>query len=118
MTTEDKALALVNEISGPLGCYNWNDATRVDLIKALTQTIEAHEAFAQRVSDAVELRMGNKRHEYGCLAEFVIAKADPLVEAVTDLYGVFNEGSGPVDATDHFRAALASRGLEIRKVGE
>lgn len=53
MTTEEKALALVNEISGPLGCYNWNDATRVDLIKALTQTIEAHEAFAQRVSEAV-----------------------------------------------------------------
>lgn len=87
--------------------------------------VEAHDAFRQEVSEAVK-RVADELSGMAVLGDimphisrFIIqSKTDPLVEAVTDLYGVFNEGSGPVDATDYFRAALASRGLEIREVGE
>ena len=86
--------------------------------------VEAHDAFRQEVSDAVEavIRADKGGMPYttsSTLSRFIIQpKPDPLADVVADLYGVFNEGGGPADTTDYLRAALKSRGLEIREVGE
>ena len=78
-------------------------------IVAHARAIEQHEAFRQEVSDAVEgyagmVGLDPKRY----FARFIIAKPDPLVEALKQLNMSY------VDAED-FRAALAARGLEIRE---
>ena len=106
--TERKALALVKAHGGHYG-------------PALEAAIEQHEAFRQEVSDAVEaywdqLALGHSFPFYGPLARFIIAKPDPLVEALNDM----KDGrAGPT--TESYaaclRAALAARGLEIREVG-
>lgn len=129
MTTEDKALALVNEV-----CAEWevNPATEDDMdgsacFSALTRAIEAHEAdkaeheaFAQRVSDAVgqyERELNGGAGDFSNLRQFIIAKPDPLVEAMSEaMCGIAGEDYR--ESAEALRAALASRGLEIRKVGE
>ena len=48
------------------------------------------------------------------LSRFIIAKPDPLVEAIREM--ALTDAT-PEDA-DRLRAALAARGLEVRKIGE
>ena len=91
-------------------------------IVAHARAIEQHEAFKLEVSDAVEAFMPGTKHQEAYLnyaqhfARFIIAKPDPLVEALNDM----KDGrAGPT--TESYaaclRAALAARGLEIREVG-
>jgi hypothetical protein len=106
---EKKALALLQEC-GFGGGYirrEWNG-----LYEALCRAIEQHEAFRQEVSDAVsgvieELRPTKE----ALLSHFIIAKPDPLVEALFEA----RLGLNGRDA-DTLRAALAARGLEIREI--
>lgn len=112
-TIKQKALALVNEVNG----RNWvylDEPYGDELREALCRAIEQHEAFRQEVSDAVESRWMNilAMKCEDVFSRFIIAKADPLIEALNDLYP---ETSGNREYADQLRAALAARGLEIRE---
>ncbi len=85
-------------------------------IVAHARAIEQHEAFRQEVSDAVEgyagmVGLDPKRY----FARFIIAKPDPLVEALLE---TFPRANGAEGMAADLRAALAARGLEVRKIGE
>ena len=94
-------------------------------IVAHARAIEQHEAFKQEVSDAVE-RVFDECEEHIPIAfkpklrSFIIAKPDPLVEAMRDACGAQGIATKhtPGELTKHFRTALAARGLEVRKIGE
>lgn len=114
---EKKSLALVNEIRAEYGytvpiTYDWFNADSFEHL-AFLRAIEQHEAYKQWVSDGVvkathAMAAGKLVEASGILAAFIIAKPDPLVEALKQLKMSY------VDAED-FRAALAARGLEIRE---
>ena len=121
-TVEERALALVNavqELRGhpPLARFR-SDTT---MAEALMQSIKAHDAFKQEVSDAVN---GFERY---CtvtdtpfptdLSRFILPKpVDPLVEAICEA-SVSDADDG--DAS-RLRAALAKRGGRIvfKEVGD
>ena len=117
-TTEQKALALVNDCGGDVLVVVRNGNAWVE---ALCRAIEQHEAFRQEVSDAV-------KHCHACsdpevwrrikfeLDCFIIPKPkpDPLVAA---LEGVTFDHYPPNDAKT-IRAALDARGFEIREKGK
>ena len=121
-TVEERALALVNavqELRGhpPLARFR-SDTT---MAEALMQSIKAHDAFKQEVSDAVN---GFERY---CtvtdtpfptdLSRFILPKpVDPLVEAIREA-SVSDADDG--DAS-RLRAALAKRGGRIvfKEVGD
>ena len=113
--TERKALALMDivrlERSQPPH-HAWLDRKRKISHEALCRLIDAHEAFQQEVSDAVVAFMMDKPGLSGAgITRFIIAKPDPLVEALaaeierlraaltqiarlrTDLRGDFSLGS-------------------------
>ena len=76
------------------------------LAAALEKAIEQHEAFKQEVSDALE-----KRCFYiddRDLGRFIIAKPDPLVDAVQDWW----DADGYNDVAN-LRAAIEKRGGKI-----
>ena len=86
-------------------------------IVAHARAIEQHEAFKREVSDAVEeiaKVWGTADPAWGYLRRFIIAKPDPLVDAIREM--ALTDAT-PEDA-DRLRAALAARGLEVRKIGE
>ena len=88
-------------------------------IEAHARAIEQHEAFRQEVSDAVEgyagmVGLDPKRY----FARFIIPKPDPLVEAIQAADEAHPGGESASDYAQHLRAALAARGLEVRKIGE
>ena len=86
-------------------------------IVAHARAIEQHEAFKREVSDAVEeiaKVWGTADPAWGYLRRFIIAKPDPLVEAIREM--ALTDAT-PEDA-DRLRAALAACGLEVRKIGE
>lgn len=116
--TEKKALALLNEVAKEMGLEKVS-SLELDMPgeRALLRAIEQHEAFRQEVSDAVETIRNctdaNKR--YGaCVAlnRFILPKpVDPLKEVLNAMM--------LTDYQQHeLRAALAARGLEVRKIGE
>lgn len=130
---ERKALALALEVRA-------DDKYRVckeptvyfALWEALCRAIEQHEAFRLEVSDAVrvldEFITGSEDYKRGSrtdgvhladgrsvkFARFIIAKPDPLVEAVKD---ILDDDSlhNAEEFSEAIRAALAKRGLEIRE---
>jgi hypothetical protein len=115
---EQKALALVNEVSD----NKHTDArsihevySAVALSTALCRAIEQHEAFKQEVSDAVEAYLNPNNRIYSrTLHKFIIPKPDPLVEVLHEV----DTGNGWDDEADYarqVRAALEARGLEIRE---
>lgn len=124
--TEKKALALWDAV-----CAEWevSPATEDDMdgsacFAALTRAIEQHEAFRQEVSKAIT-DLTYAQHQYtfargeilGHLEKFVLKEpADPLVQ-VLDTLGWSFDDTGP-DMEEDLRAALAARGLEVRKIGE
>ena len=122
-TIEERALALVNEVEG---CEKWFWTTRsTPSVEALCWAIEAHdatlaefEAFKRKVSDAVE-GFWNYCHTTNTpfpadLDRFIIPKpVDPLVEALDEAW----DAVGRPAQADRLRAALAKRGLEVRKIG-
>lgn len=138
---EQKALALVNEVYSEQGytkisalrrnysvvaealCRAFErieeleatdrDCIDCDYAKPLMELQAEFEAFRREVSDAVEEahRMRNTSN----LTRFIIAKPDPLVEAMSEaMCGV--PGEDYTQPAKDLRAALAARGLEIREV--
>ena len=106
---EQKALALVNEVADD-SCHEMDDARFNEVCSALYLSIEQHEAFRQEVSDAVEAYVGTDNYLgkfNDTFGRFIIAKPDPLVEALDEI-GVW----GP-DRIDRFRAAIAKRSGKI-----
>ena len=92
---EQKALALVNEVSG----REWAVFSHADpwtLSQALCRAIEQHEAFRQEVSDAVVEYFGAKDLDVilagHSLARFIIAKPDPLVVEAREICARVCEG--------------------------
>jgi hypothetical protein len=120
---EAKALALLNEVRAE----RWLNATvsRIDrdavsTHEALCRAVEQHEAFKQKVSDAVESFLGEGVLKNGFLnwannrlADFIIPKPkpDPLVDVVARL------GWGS-DYVPVVRATLDFFDLEIREKGQ
>lgn len=111
---EQKALALVNEVLAEWGVLK--NAVEVPknsdaFARALLRAIEKHEAFRQEVSDAAE----HLCRFYGVpivtdkLERFIIAKPDPLVEA---LHGVYFSNYGPENVR-LIRAAIEENGGKI-----
>ena len=111
---ETKALAMINaEIDRDSTC------TGSPEYEALCRAIEQHEAFRQEVSDAVESLCNTvlMSHLHRQLREmlsqrFIIAKPDPLVEAVKDCQ------FASLDAIEDYvakklRAAIEKRGGKI-----
>ena len=86
-------------------------------ITAHARAIEQHEAFRQEVSDTIleYFDGGLPEDAVGFFHPFILPKTDPLVEALNDLYP---ETSGNREYAEKLRAALAARGLEVRKIGE
>lgn len=114
-TTKEKALAMVRN-EDALGLLNFDAA-----IEALCRAIEQHEAFEQKVSDAVV----QTEEKYGSviqdnfirdnLGDFIIPKPqpDPLVK-VLEKMGWYNAPNAPKDA-ENFRTELDALGFEIRE---
>lgn len=120
---ERKALALVNEVMRERGHGQWVTLSREReaLSEALCRAIEQHDAFRREVSDAVEhFKRCYPGYQHASLFDrFVIAKPDPLVEAVGDALeaqGMGRPKHTTPELTEHLRTALANRGLEIREV--
>lgn len=108
---EKKALALVNEVREGRP-YTIDEAKREYgwCFQAVCRAIRQHEAFRQEVSDAVEMHCDamDMFPQDTVLGRFIIAKPDPLVEAMADC-GVDRFETW----ADQLRAALAARGLKI-----
>lgn len=83
-------------------------------IIAHARAIEQHEAFKLEVSDAIDSSVLTPETE-AHLSRFIIAKPDPLVEAVNEAWGWRNPHE---DVTENLRAALAARGLTITETKE
>jgi hypothetical protein len=115
---EAKALALINEVRAERGWVSLSTLYRTDPnIEALCRAIEAHEAFKQEVSDAVEAYLNPNNRIYShSLNRFIIPlpKPDPLVEIMEVLNGEWT----PDEYAQEIRAALEARGLEIREKGQ
>ena len=79
-------------------------------IVAHARAIEQHEAFRREVSNAIT-DCGAERY----LGRFIIAKPDPLVEAVNEAWGWRNPHE---DVTENLRAAIEARGGRIVWDGE
>jgi hypothetical protein len=115
-----KALALVNEVQADWNYQLGSLAFKRDrnvFSEALYRAVEQHEAYKQKVSDAVDscLRR-NPTMDHTGVARFIIPKPkpDPLVEVM--------KKAGWADAVIYscapsLRAALEARGLEIREKG-
>ena len=109
---EQKALALVNEVSD----NKHTDArsihevySAVALSTALCRAIEQHEAFRQEVSGVMTYIKALYPTLPRNFNRFIITKADPLVEALTKA----GWGMPEINAKE-LRAALGAVGFEIR----
>lgn len=115
--TEKKALALLNEVAKEMGLEKVS-SLELDMPgeRALLRAIEQHEAFRQEVSDAVTGAPLNILAR-DCLQRFIIAKPDPLVEAIREVWEYpRNCEHLPPQRAQELRAALAARGLQIVEV--
>ena len=83
-----------------------------DFEAELKAVIEQHEAFRQEVSDAVHKHWGDMPCEFD---RFIIAKPDPLVEALGELADRNMEAE---QAAETLRAAIEARGGRIVWEGE
>ena len=104
---------LANSTSGPVRAALLALEAKVMMLEHdLAESVEQHEAFKQKVSDAAEVY-----EEMGCpmawegFEQFIIRKPDPLAEILEKDFGGF------MPDADDFRAALEARGLEIREKG-
>jgi hypothetical protein len=114
---KEKALALVKRFYPE--CPDDYQGRRLQIAMA---AIEQHEAFRQEVSDTVE--GFNKRwatatlrqQDWGALLGLIIiAKPDPLVEALAESDIGFGPDWGWGEQAKALRAALEARGWEIRE---
>ena len=111
---EQKALALVNEVFEERGRHldSYINRTSNSYHEALCRAIEQHEAFKRQVSDAVGgvLACGIGGIVKERLSRFIIAKSDPLVEALNAVNPDVSHGEGDAEL---FREAIAARGGKI-----
>ena len=113
---EKKALALVEAaVSAEQMRILPTYVDKAVLCEALFRAIEQHEAYKREVSDAVEelavcVYDDSSSIVRRYMGRFIIAKPDPLVEALDSL-GLERADEWAPD----IRKALAARGLEIRK---
>lgn len=117
---EARALALVNAVQKDRWPeidrdFHMHEVENSTPFIALCRAIEARDAFRHKVSE----RMLNLMSAYGVsredVADFIIAKPDPLVEAIKAL----QDGRAGQDAQSYaacLKNELASRGLEIREI--
>jgi hypothetical protein len=112
---EKKALVLLNEVWPEIEPWTLDDIKGEACFETLCRAIEQHEAFRQEVSDAVEAyndlwrkRTPGRDEFMGHFIRFIIAKPDPLVEAMADC-GVDRFETW----ADQLREALAKRGGKI-----
>lgn len=108
---EQKALALVNEVATPGHVYDLGNLAQSRPFKALLRAIEQHEAFRQEVSDAVVAAKAYYEVPMYDLSAFIIAKPDPLVEAVAECDDAKWETGAEYVAC--LRAAIEARGGKI-----
>ena len=115
---EKKALALLNEVQNERDERPYFEIFRdvENEVEALCRAIEQHEAYKQRVSDALLEYYGGYDNASGeTLEHFIILKptVDPLVEALIK-GGIVNLGAAEMAAD--IREALAKRGLKIVEI--
>ena len=117
-TTEQKALALVEECSEYGALYkNYREVPNSLFHKALCRAIEQHEAFRQEVSDALSVYqkadgVEERSRIWDALTRFIVTKPDPLVEVFYDV----DTGPGWDSHEDYIRqirAAIEKRGGKI-----
>ena len=112
---EKKALALLNEVERDHGYSDLTSRIMRGLIwdEALCRSIEQHESYKQRVSDALEYYRDREALAHD-LRVFIIPKptVDPLVEALNAMPNVCEDEFDADDAAK-LREALAKRGLKI-----
>ena len=120
---EAKALALVREVLAERDLSDKRAVRREvsPYTEALCRAIEAHEAFKQEVSDAVEKVIESCAvTSWGAamLDPLIIPKPkpDPLVEAIEKCAAQMHLTSE--DAANALRAALDAAGFEIRERGD
>lgn len=117
-----KALALINQVEADRGFALSRYNSKSDIAEeALCRAIEQHEAYKQRVSDALVDYFGEHlvAEDGGdALASFIIPKptVDPLAVALAEWEGVPNHGRGYAHDAKVFREALAKRDLKIVEV--
>jgi len=122
---EEKALALVNEVRAERGYQTLTAIYRDTYMEAeaLFRAVEAHEAYEQKVSDAVvelndtageHIPLGLKRY----LNTLIIPKPkpDPLEQVIAEC----DDGTWETipEYAEKFRAALGALGFEIREKGQ
>lgn len=108
---EQKALAMLN---GPRSPYQYEAGDHP--VRILARAIEQHDAFRQEVSDRIEACRaawpGSWAQFSDTLDRFIIAKPDPLVEAIrAEWPSTFKDGA-EVHAS-RLRAAIEARGGKI-----
>ena len=109
--TERKALALSIEVREDARMRLCPDPTLLfGNWEALCRAIEQHEAFRQEVSDALSVYqkadgVEERSRIWDALTRFIIAKPDPLVEALKELEAY--------PTADELRAAIEKRGGKI-----
>jgi hypothetical protein len=117
--TEQKALALVNEVRAERGQEIWKQVGDRKgygtVLETVCRAIEQHESFKQEVSDVVAQYKADQPYiwhqsAFDYLERFIIPKPDPLVEVLDDLGWFSGE-----EEVGNLRAALEARGLEIRE---
>ncbi len=122
-TTEQKALALLREVEDERGTTSSPGINRVsNNHEALCRAIEQHEAFRQEVSDAVERAVDDCGHDglrkayvHSRFFHFIIAKPDPLVEALDEaLWEVCNVKLTDRELRDVSLRLNAKRGGKIK----
>jgi hypothetical protein len=125
---EAKALALVNEVRRERNALPFRPFKRRDYaaIEAICRAIEAHEAYKQKVSDAMVATSeylevcgcGPSHSELQRIAEFIILEPDPLVVAYHDALPETAAIHGKETVTHIcglINAALEAHGFEIRE---
>lgn len=126
--TEQKALALVNEVEPLPHTYDRKSLFQSRPFKALLRAIEQHEQFKREVSDAVErlfvaiglsdAHRAEKAEAWSKVKRFIMPKpVDPLVEACMDAWSRHSDEPGyraDIErSAAELRAALAKRGGKI-----
>ena len=110
---EARALALVNEAAFT-DYVSFYDVGSDELRDTILHLIRERDAFRQEVSE----RMLNLMSAYGVsredVADFIIAKPDPLVAALREVLG--REGDDLTELADRVRCFAKERGIEIREV--
>jgi hypothetical protein len=110
-----KALALVNDVRAELKRQPFGPELCGETFTALCRAIEQHEAFKQKVSDALKIYSPENRNP--ALGRFIISKPkpDPLEEVLLEIDRAIMWAD---ICAEEIRASLEARGFEIREKGQ